>query len=81
MFILQLLPRKEEAPTKSSAVAPDVYEKTKLTLTENFRPNININVERLKFRNSLPGLGDSHLQYMEKLKEKAKHCGFGNGYR
>ena len=66
---------------KSQESTLDEYEKTKKILVENYVPNSNVNVERMKFRATQPSVGDSHLQFLEKLKNKAQYCGFDNGYR
>ena len=59
----------------------DSYEKTKKILVENYVPNSNMTVERMKFRATQPSVGDTHHQFLEKLKLKAQYCGFDTGYR
>ena len=71
--------KKQEETSIESTL--DGYETTKKILVENYVPNSNVNVERMKFRASQPSVGDSHKQFLEKLKKKARYCGFDNGYR
>jgi hypothetical protein len=59
----------------------DTYESTKKILLDNYVPNSNITVERLKFRATQPCVGDSNEEFLEKLRSKAQYCGFDNGYR
>ncbi|KAL5254801.1 hypothetical protein ACHWQZ_G014292 [Mnemiopsis leidyi] len=70
--------KKQEETSIESTL--DGYETTKKILVENYVPNSNVNVERMKFRASQPSVGDSHKQFLEKLKKKARYCGFDNGY-
>lgn len=60
---------------------PDVYNEIKNILIENYQPNSNMTVERLKFRAAHPSLGDNYKTYIDKLRDKSKYCGFDTGYR
>ena len=59
----------------------DVYEEAKKILVQNFVPNSNMVVERMKFRAVQPKMGESHAAFLNTLREHAIYCGYDNGYR
>ena len=59
----------------------DIYNVTKRVVLENFKPNSNTTVERMKFRACQPSMGDDHYLFIEKLKRKAEYCKFDEVYR
>ena len=59
----------------------DVYEETKKILVDNFIPNSNTIVERMKFLATEPRIGESDEAFLNRLSENSMFCGYDNGYR
>ncbi|XP_063682709.1 uncharacterized protein LOC134817497 [Bolinopsis microptera] len=58
----------------------DVYEDTKKILVDNFVPNSNEIVERMKFLATEPRIGESDEAFLNRLIENSMFCGYDNGY-
>ena len=55
------------------------YDSAKKALNDYFEPKKDVTWERLQFRRTLPVANESVHEYVIRLKQKSKYCGFSEG--